>query len=118
MNKKKDKLPVFNADHRLHFMDMATSPLGKKLSRAGYVDDKHMEALLYLFGFDVEHEIWEEGLGENALFRSDYGKEVFTGGSLFVGIKRKDFNLKTFHANVFGDNVDNMFDLISGRECS
>ena len=114
MNKKKDKLPVFDANHRLHFMDMATSPLGKKLSRAGYVDDKHLEALLYLFGFDTAYEYWEEHLDKDALMRSDFTKEIYKGGSIFTGVKRKDFDLKIFHANVFGDNVDKMFELISG----
>ena len=114
MNKKKDKLAVFDANHRLHFMDMATSPLGKKLSRAGYVEDKHLEAVLYLFGFDIYYEYWEEHLDPEALMRSDFTKEIYKGGSIFTGVKRKDFDLRTFHANVFGGNVDNIFELISG----
>lgn len=116
MGKKKQKLPVFNPNHRAHFLEIATSPLGKRLSRAGYTEQKHLEAMLYLFGFDTDYEIWEEALGDGASLRSDYTKEIFTGGSLFVGVKRSDFNLVNLHKYVYGDGVDEMFKLISDKK--
>jgi hypothetical protein len=46
--------------------------------------------------------------------RSDYTKDVYTGGSLFVGYVRKDFNMENLHKFVYGDGVDTMFDLMTG----
>lgn len=114
MNKKEKKISIFEPTHRLHFMDLATSPLGKRLSRAGYVDDKHLESMLYLYGFDLDYEWYEEHLDDDAIMRSDYTKDVYTGGSLFVGYLRKDFNIKNLHSFVYGDKVDLMYDLITG----
>jgi len=116
MGKQKQKKAVFNPNHRIHFLEIATSPLGKRLSRVGYTDDKHMEAMLYLFGFDIQYEVWEELLGDGASLRSDYTKDVFTGGSLFVGVKRSDFSLANLHKYVYGDGVGEMFDLICNKK--
>lgn len=116
MGKKKDKKSVFNPNHRVHFLEIATSPLGKRLSRAGYVEDKHLEALLYLFGFDIEYEYFEEHLDDNAEMRADYNKDVYKGGSLFTGVKREGFSLANLHKYVYGDGVDEMFNLISGKK--
>ena len=115
MGKQKQKKSVFNPNHRIHFLEIATSPLGKRLSRAGYTDDKHMEAMLYLFGFDIQYEVWEELLDGGASLRSDYTKDIFTGGSLFVGVKRSDFNLANLYKYVYDDGVDDMFNLISKK---
>ena len=116
MGKQKQKKAVFNPTHRVHFLEIATSPLGKKLSRAGYTEEKHLEVLLYLFGFDIEFEYFEEHLDDGASLRSDYTKDIFTGGSLFVGVKRDDFSLANLYKYVYTYGVDTMFDLIIGKK--
>jgi len=116
MGKKKQKLPVFNPSHRVHFLEIATSPLGKKLSRYGYTEDKHIEALLYLYGFDTTYEYFEEHLDDGVEMRSDYSKVIYKGGSIFTGLKRKDFNLVSLYKYCYGDGVDSMFELISDNK--
>lgn len=118
---KKDKKTLYNPDHSLHLYDLASCPLGKKLSRAGYVEKKHLEAMLHIFGFDLEYEYFNEELNDEVLRRSDYTKEVWKGGALFVGKQRTDQawkqnGLRNLHTFCFGDKVDLMFDIISGKE--
>jgi hypothetical protein len=116
MNKKKT---VFEPNHSIHLYDLASSPLGKRLSRAGYTEDNHLDAMLHLFGMDLDYEWWEEKLDDSAQRRSDYTKDVFTGGSLFVGRKRSDNiwntnGLRNLHTFAYGDKVEQMFQIISG----
>jgi hypothetical protein len=116
MNKKKT---VFEPNHSIHLYDLASSPLGKRLSRAGYTEDNHLDAMLHLFGMDLDYEWWEEKLDDSAQRRSDYTKDVFTGGSLFVGRKRSDNlwitnGLRNLHTLAYGDKVEQMFQIISG----
>lgn len=115
MNKQKEKTPsIWEPDLSIHFMDIACSPLGKRLSRAGYTDLKDLEAMLYLYGLDVNREYYFEELSPETERRSDYTKDTYKGSGLYVGYKRKNFNLKNLHKFVYGDGVDDMFDLISG----
>jgi hypothetical protein len=115
MNKQKEKkVEIFEPDHSVHFMDLATSPLGKRLSRAGYTELNHLEAMLYLFGIDIDREYYYEELSPDTQRRSDYTKDIYNGTGLYVGYKRKDFNIKNLHKFVYGDGVDKMFDIITG----
>lgn len=115
------KKTLFEANHSLHLYDLASCPLGKMLSRTEQTSDAQLEAMLHLFGFDLETEWFEEPLDPEALRRSDFTKEIFKGGSLFVGRKREDDiwkqnGLRNLHTFCFGDKVNEMFDLIVGKE--
>lgn len=115
MNNDNKKLSLWEPDLSIHFMEIATSPLGKKLSRAGFVEQKHLDAMLYLFGLDLDRDYYEEYLDPASLRRSEYTKDIYTGGSLFVGYKRKDFSVNHLNTFCYGDRVDEMFVIISGR---
>jgi hypothetical protein len=116
MNKQKEKkVMIFEPDWSAHFMDIGASPLGKKLSRYGYTEDKHLEAMLHLFGFDLDYDWYEEALDPKAQRRALYTKDIYTGGSLFVGYKRSNFKESNLEKYCFGDSVDQMFDLIIGK---
>lgn len=124
MNKQRKELTerkeLINPDFSIHLYDIATSPLGKKLSRAGYVDSKHLEAMLHLFGLDLRYEYWVEELAPDAQRRSDYGSAVFTGGVLYIGKQRTDTiwkygGLANLHKFCYGDKVGEMFDLIVNK---
>lgn len=115
MSKQKEKkVELFEPDHSVHFMDLATSPLGKRLSQEGYTESNHLEAMLYLFGIDTARHYYYEELDSETQRRSDYTKDIYKGSGLYVGYVRKDFNLKNLHSFVYGDKVDLMFDLITG----
>jgi hypothetical protein len=116
MSKQKEKkISLFEPDLSIHFLDVACSPLGKKLSRYGYTEEKHLEAMLHLFGVDLDYDWYEEALDPKAKRRALYTKDIYTGGSLFVGYKRSNFKESNLEKYCFGDSVDAMFDLIIGK---